>query len=219
MTGTAPNVVANNDDESKSTEQDELQQHRFLPNSGLLALAFVARRYRIGAEPRHLAHELGLGGKTASGEDVVRAAQHIGLKARLLNGQTERRLTTAPTPALLLMRDGSFAVLAVRLPAGEYRLFDPVRQSLTEVPPDKIEEIWAGDIILITRRAGGPGIDPGAFSFRWFVPSIWRYRKSLVHVLVASLFIQAFALVSNKHLCPNSVLRHKQEVLLLLLCE
>lgn len=50
--------------------------------------------------------------------------------------------------------------------------------------------------ILVGRRLGGPGVDPRNFGFRWFLPSIWRYRKPLMHVLLASLFIQVFALVT-----------------------
>ena len=50
--------------------------------------------------------------------------------------------------------------------------------------------------MLVTRRFAGAGADPAAFSFRWFLPSIARYRKPLAEVLVASLFVQAFALVT-----------------------
>ena len=57
-------------------------------------------------------------------------------------------------------------------------------------------KLWDGEIILVTRRFGGVGIDPATFGFRWFLPSLWRYRKPLAHVLIASLFIQLFALVT-----------------------
>ncbi len=50
--------------------------------------------------------------------------------------------------------------------------------------------------ILFARKWGGPGADPRTFGFRWFLPSIWRYRKPLLHVLLASLFVQIFALVT-----------------------
>ena len=31
---------------------------------------------------------------------------------------------------------------------------------------------------------------------RWFLPTLWRYRKPLGHVLAASLFVQIFALTT-----------------------
>ena len=43
---------------------------------------------------------------------------------------------------------------------------------------------------------GGPGIHAAHFSFAWFLPSIWRYKRALGHVLLASLALQIFALVT-----------------------
>jgi hypothetical protein len=76
----------------------------------------AARRFRIGADPQAMAHELGLGGHLAKTEQAVPAVKNIGLKARLLKRQSEKRLRSVPTPALLCMRDGTFAVFATRLP-------------------------------------------------------------------------------------------------------
>jgi hypothetical protein len=54
----------------------------------------------------------------------------------------------------------------------------------------------AVEAILVQRRFAGPGVSRESFGFRWFPPSIWRYRRSLGHVLLASLFVQLFALVA-----------------------
>src|SRR5579863_2067487 len=56
-------------------------------DAGLFALATIAGHYRIAADPFQLAHDLGLGARTARGEDLVRAARRIGLKSRLLQRQ------------------------------------------------------------------------------------------------------------------------------------
>ena len=54
-------------------------------------------------------------------------------------------------------------------------------------------------------------MDPKTFGFRWFWPSIVRYRRSLAHVLVASLFVQLFALATPIffQLVIDKVLVHK----------
>lgn len=41
---------------------------------------------------------------------------------------------------------------------------------------------------------GGKGSDPREFGSKWFLPSIWRYRRPLAYGLFASLFVQRFAL-------------------------
>jgi subfamily B ATP-binding cassette protein HlyB/CyaB len=182
-----------------------------IKDSGLDSLALVASHYRIGVEPAHLTHELGLGDRLSNGEDLVRAARYIGLKATLFTDQPVERLSTAPTPAVLGRHDGSFIVLAVRLPDGRCRTIDPQMRKVSEQSLEDVAGQWSGDILLITRRAGGPGADPKTFDFTWFAPSLWRYRKPLGHVLLASVFVQAFALITPMffQVVIDKVLLHK----------
>ena len=65
--------------------------------------------------------------------------------------------------------------------------------------------------VLVTRRLGGAGLDPNSFGFRWFWSSILRYRRPLTHVLVASLFVQLFAVATPIffQLVVDKVLVHK----------
>ena len=170
----------------------------FIPASdeGLLSLTLVAGYYRIASDPAQMAHDLGLGQRAANGEDIVRAARRIGLKARALHEQTPERLRSAPLPAILKMRDGSFAILTHRLDDGRLRIVQPLTRAQSFQTLEDVSRAWSGDLVLITRRFGGPGADPAAFDFSWFLPSIWRYRKAIGHFLFASLFIQLFALVT-----------------------
>ena len=75
-------------------------------------------------------------------------------------------------------------------------LWTQLRARVEQESAERLAEIWSGDVILLTRRWGGPGADPTTFNLRWFLLSLWRYRKPLAHVLIASLFIQLFALVT-----------------------
>jgi subfamily B ATP-binding cassette protein HlyB/CyaB len=166
------------------------------PDAGLVSLASIAGHYRIAADPFQLAHDLGLGARAADGEDIVRAARRIGLKSRLLKGQTIGRLASVPTPAILRMKDGGYRILGLRLSDGKLRIANPLARVVKDETREDVAAWWDGELILVTRRFGGAGADPAAFGFRWFLPSIWRYRAPLVHVLVASLFVQLFALVT-----------------------
>jgi subfamily B ATP-binding cassette protein HlyB/CyaB len=180
-------------------------------DNGLFALSVVAGRLRIAADPIQLAHELGLGQKPADGEDIVRAAKLVGLKARLVRHVKPRRLAGIPLPAIILLKDGQFGVLLHRLPNGGLRIGLPWNKTFRDLTVDELVEISEGDLILISRRFAGPGIDPTAFSFRWFLGSIFRYRKPLAHVLIASIFVQCFALVTPLffQIVIDKVLVHK----------
>lgn len=60
-------------------------------------------------------------------------------------------------------------------------------------------------------------MDPVTFGFSWFLPSIWRYRRPFGHLLIASLFIQLFALVTPLffQVVVDKVLVHRGESTLL----
>src|SRR5262249_62147557 len=55
--------------------------------------------------------------------------------------------------------------------------------------------IWDGELILMTRRAGLSDVTR-RFDITWFAGAIHKYRYLLSEVLVASFFLQLFALVS-----------------------
>jgi len=181
------------------------------PDAGLLALTTIAGHYRIAADPFQIAHDLGLGGRAAEGEDIVRAAERIGLKSRLLRGQPAKRLTTVPLPAIIRLTDSRYRILVMRLPDGQLRVADPLSYTVQHTTAEALAAEWDGEVILVTRRFGGAGVNPATFGFRWFLPSLWRYRSPLAHVLIASLFVQLFALITPLffQIVIDKVLVHK----------
>jgi ATP-binding cassette, subfamily B, bacterial HlyB/CyaB len=187
-------------------------------DSGLRALCGIASFYRIPAAPDLLSIELALQSRAAGADDLVRAASRIGLKARIVPKLDAERLATIPAPAILRLRGGEFVVFGGQNPAGLWRIINPITRIEADLELDALCTD-AVEAILVARRVGGPGIDPRSFSLRWFLPSIWRYRKPLVHVLVASLFVQIFALVTPLffQVIVDKVLTHKSNATLLAL--
>jgi subfamily B ATP-binding cassette protein HlyB/CyaB len=180
------------------------------PDSGLRALTGIAAFYRVAADPKHLQRQLGLIDGLASESDIVRAASTIGLKARIVAKFDANRLATVPVPAIVRIKDGSFQVFGGKNPSGKYRLVDPVTRVDKELTPEAlVAEVRS--LVLVGRRIGGQGSDPRTFGVGWFLPSIWRYRKPIGHVLIASLFVQIFALVTPLffQVVVDKVLTHK----------
>jgi subfamily B ATP-binding cassette protein HlyB/CyaB len=165
-------------------------------DSGLAALAMVAGYYRVAADPAQLRHELALGPRVAGPDDLVRAANRLKLKARLLTGARAKRLGAVPYPALVALAAGGFAILAAAPTKDAVRLIDPLARTVRDLPLDEAVALIGNALVLVTRRFAGVGASPAAFSLRWFWPSIVRYRKPLIEVVVASLFVQAFALLT-----------------------
>src|ERR1700754_444669 len=82
----------------------------------LRSLSAVARFHHIAADPATLAHQLGCSPhEAADAALLLRAAKHLGLKARLTR-TTVDRLASTPLPALALLRSDAgeirFVILA-----------------------------------------------------------------------------------------------------------
>ncbi|MGE8131479.1 type I secretion system permease/ATPase [Methylobacterium sp. NPDC080182] len=184
------------------------------PYSGFAAIGVVAGFYRIPApSPAQLAQDLRCDDNSDLPEDVVRAAIRLGLRARHLSGQSLARLWRAPLPCILRLTDGRFTLLIDRrLDENRLRLLDPFTRAPWDIASEELAALWTGEVVLVTRRAiGGAGLDPRTFGFRWFLPSVARYKRPLAQALVASLFIQLFALVTPLffQLVVDKVLVHK----------
>jgi len=181
------------------------------PDTGLRALCSVAGYYRIAADPVHLGRELALIGRVANDADLIRGAKAIGLKARVVERIGPERLRALPVPAIVRCRDGAYRVFGGVSPSGACRLIDPVTRAARELTIGDLLEETGGKAVLVARRFSGAGYDPATFGFRWFLPSIWRYRRPLAHVLIASLFVQIFALVTPLffQVVVDKVLTHK----------
>lgn len=165
-------------------------------DSGLRALTGIAGFYRIAADPVALSHELALRGALANERAILRAARLIGVKARSVAVATQARLDEIPTPAIMERVGGGYIVFGGRTPSGGYRIVDPITRRDEVLNADDVFDVLKRQAILVARKWGGAGFDPKTFGFRWFLPSIWRYRKPLAHVFLASLFIQIFALIT-----------------------
>lgn len=182
----------------------------FPQSSGLAALCGIASYFRIGADPEYLRRELALGHGEVAPEDILRAAKLIGLKARAVSGVDSQRLEGLPVPAILPLRAGGYVVYGGQR-EGQFRVVDPLSRVDRLLSRDALLAEIEPIAVLVTRRLGGAGVNPDTFGFQWFWPSIWRYRKPIAHVLLASLVVQIFALVTPLffQVVIDKVLAHK----------
>ena len=163
---------------------------------GIRALCGIASFHGIAADPFHLERELALAGREAGVADLIRGSRLVGLKARVVRRTSAAQLETTPWPAIVQVKDRGFAVLVGRSQAGAFRLIDTVTRIERHLTVTEVLDQVEPDVILIGRRAWTPEGAASRFGLGWFLPSLWRYRKPLGHVLLASLFVQILALTT-----------------------
>jgi subfamily B ATP-binding cassette protein HlyB/CyaB len=153
----------------------------------------MARFLGLSADPEHLAHLSGAAGEACSTVDILRALKRLHLKARQVTADWSR-LKDLPLPAIAEARDGRYVILA-RVQDERVLVYDPGHERPTALSREELDQTWNGRLVLVTRRALLPG-DARKFDFSWFIPAIVKYRRLLGEVLLASFFIQLFALIT-----------------------
>jgi len=192
----------------ESTEHNKTTQEDRKIDTGLLCLVMVAGYHGLAVDPEQLRHTLALGFEGMGIMDILRAAKELGLKAKEAQVSYDR-LNRLPMPALALMEDRKFNVLA-KIDGDRVLVFDPLDGRPRLISKDEFLQRWQKRIILITyRKSVAPSEKP--FGLSWFVPEIWKYRKPLYEVLTASLILQIIGLVTPvfTQVIIDKVLVHK----------
>lgn len=153
----------------------------------------LSRLHGTPADPGQLKHQYGESGRQFTDSEILRGAKSIGLKARSIYSNLDK-LTKTQLPAIAQHKDGQYFILA-QLEEDKVLIQDPRNQGPESLNFDEFQERWNGKLILITRRAGILA-EVRKFDFSWFIPAILKYKKLLIEVLLASFFIQIFALIT-----------------------
>jgi subfamily B ATP-binding cassette protein HlyB/CyaB len=157
---------------------------------GLDSLVLLLRFHGVAAEREQLAHRLGRG--TVGVAEILRCARELGVKARACRTSWPR-LPSTPLPAIAPLRDGGFMLLARA--AEDKVLVLPPGSRPRLMSRDELLAVWDGQLILAARRASLSDLGR-RFDITWFFGAIGKYWRLLSEVLVASFFLQIFALIS-----------------------
>jgi ATP-binding cassette, subfamily B, bacterial HlyB/CyaB len=160
---------------------------------GLEALVQIARFHGIAADAAQLKHQAAVDAGNFKDKDILKAAQTLGLKARIVPFRPAM-LGTTPLPALVLDRNGQHFLLA-KSDGKTALIFEPGATAPAIKTLDEVIKRCDGRLILFASRASLAG-ELARFDFSWFIPAVVRYRRLLLEVLGVSLVLQLFGLVS-----------------------
>jgi subfamily B ATP-binding cassette protein HlyB/CyaB len=173
-------------------------------DTGLQSLVALARFHQLAAEPEQLAHQFAEPGKCFSDTQILLAAKALTLRVKRLSPRLSQ-LNNDRLPAIAKANDGTYFILA-RLgesadadesnAARTFLIHDLRESAPRSISQEDFESIWSGELILVTRRQGLGESLQQKFDISWFIPSLVKYRKLFSEVLIASFFLQLFALVT-----------------------
>jgi ATP-binding cassette, subfamily B, bacterial HlyB/CyaB len=158
---------------------------------GLAVLVQALRFNGIAADAAQIRHQLGTA--VIAIPEMVRCAKSLGLKARMVTTSPER-LARAPMPAIAVLRDGGFLILG-KVGDDKVLVQHPHAARPSAMARSEFDAVWDRRLVVMTRRAALADIGR-RFDITWFLGAIYKYRRLLGEVLVASFFLQVFALIT-----------------------
>ncbi len=163
-------------------------------DSAVCSLALLLKYHEKNIDTHSLAHELSGKEDPVEFQDLVRVAQRLDMKARSVTVQPNQ-LEKTPVPFIAKGHNNEFFLVGsidAENSTALLQFFDQPPASLTIA---ELWEQWNGEALLMTRRFNLSHTFK-RFGISWFVPVIIKYRKVLGEVVLASFFLQLFALVT-----------------------
>ena len=161
-----------------------------IKDPALECLMITASYYRMPLDVTKLSHQMALNRKWTTG-DLLIAAKKVGFKAAASKIH-EGRLKKAILP-IIIRTDDSFAVLA-KVNDDKCLVLFAGENAPRSIEIKALYSQWNGECILLTPRKGK--YRDTKFGFKWFIPTITKFKGPLIEVLVAALVMQLLALCS-----------------------
>lgn len=181
-------------------------------DSGFKSLTIIAQIHQVAVDVGQLAHQFGCHGEPTSVDTLLLAAKATGFKAKLVK-LSDKTIKNSVLPAIVCSGDGSYFVLARTSEENGQVKCLVQRPSCTKPEVLSFEELKneSNNQLILLSLANNPNSAAREFNLSWFIPSLVKYRKMFGEVIVASFFLQLFALVTPLffQVVMDKVLVHK----------
>ncbi len=159
-------------------------------DSGLFCVLNIANFHGIGLDPVKLRHDYAL---TQNLNEVTmqKVARDAGLKVRFIKSNI-KRLNKTPMPVIARLKSGGYIIVA-KVDNDRLLVLEPVTGTRVYTIKEFIE-IWDLTLMLaIPRHIESQGKQ---FGLGWFIPTILKYKKILVEVILASFMMQILGITA-----------------------
>ncbi len=166
-----------------------MQSEKTINHKSLKSLIVVANFHKILIDYEQVLHQFAIG-EQIDEQTLLRIAKRYGLKAKRHQYAIDK-LEKAPLPAMLKLKSGEYVVLAQHR-GDQVLLFDPEEETPKLMPLEELLEHSTGEVILLVdRKILNREV---TFGLKWFLPSIIKFKKSFIEVLVGAFALQLLGL-------------------------
>ncbi|MBU1566169.1 MAG: type I secretion system permease/ATPase [Proteobacteria bacterium] len=163
--------------------------------SGLFCVAIISRLNGTPVSMEQIKHHFSTTGITLLPLEIARVFQEIGMKVTVVDKKIAE-LKSAFFPVVAELQSGEFIVLAKQSKENNTVLVQRLAEErATWVKLETLQADLSGKILLLKKHHEKEGVQQ-EFGIRWFIQAAAKYRNILRDCLLASMFVQVFALLS-----------------------
>ncbi len=162
-------------------------------DTGLASFAIMANFFQKPISLNQIKHKYDRQDSCFEEHELLQLAKDFSLKARITETRWDR-LGKINLPAIAQTRNGEYFVIG-QVSDDKVLIQDPKINKPQILSKEEFQERWNGRIMMLTSREFISG-QKRRFDLSWFIPAVIKYRRLFGEVILASFFLQLFALVS-----------------------
>ncbi|WP_163339151.1 type I secretion system permease/ATPase [Desulfopila sp. IMCC35008] len=163
--------------------------------SGLYCITILMKMFGVPVEAKQMTHLFSTGGNSTPSLHLSRTLNELGCKSTVVTKELTD-IQPALFPLIGELEDGGFEIFAKYDQVGRKVLVQEMSsQRATWVTFEELQEKISGTFILV-RRPDQAQSSSTEFGLKWFFNAALKYRSILFDCILASMFVQVFALLS-----------------------
>lgn len=176
-------------------------------DSGLSCFLMLIRTLHVTVSKEQMEHIMALDGGKMNEGDMLSAANKLKLKGKIRN-LTIEQIKELKAPVIGKTEEGAFFIIG-RCENEKVMVIFPEKNIPEFINKEDFLKMWNGQAVLISNK--GIMDKEAAFGFKWFIPTILRFKNELVGVLIAAFTIQIIGIFTPlmTQVVVDKVLVHK----------
>lgn len=161
-------------------------------DSGMACLIIMMKFYNIRISNQEIEHINSTKNAAMNDLDILNTASKFKLKAKMRKLSIDN-LKELSVPVIIKSNDNDY-LIAVRFVDDRVMVLYPNKRSPELIDIKKFEDIWSGKAILIKKHEF---MDSEVkFGFKWFIPTILRFKKQFIQVFISVFTIQILGILT-----------------------
>ena len=162
-------------------------------DSGLSCFMIVMKFHGIPITKEQAENLSVLDPEQKTGEiEIIQSAKVLKMKAKLCRLKV-KKLKEVTAPVIAKGRDNEFFIIA-KSKDEEFMILRADKTAPEVLNRKELAELWDGTAILITKK--GIVDREAVFSFKWFIPTILKFKKEFIQVLIAVFTVQILGILT-----------------------